>query len=495
VTLSLSRVHKQYGGRPVLDDVSLSLEPGRIRALVGENGAGKSTLVKIACGMVAPDDGSIVFDSRPVTGWSAREATRAGLGVVHQHFTLVETLTVADNVVLGREPRRGPLGLFVDRDKARERVRLLGEKHGLVIDPDRRVQSLSVGERQRVELLRVLDTGARCVLFDEPTAVLSPSEVRALLDVMRSLANSGAALLFISHKLDEVFAIADDVTVLRRGKVVLDERKESVTREQVTGAVVGGAVPELRSERAMSDGSVALSVSELECEGVRALSLSVRRGEVLGIAGVEGNGQRALFEAIAGITTIHKGTIAIDGRDCTRASALDRRRAGLGFIPEDREHTGLCGPLSIAENLFLGDPGAATGDAILSATQLRAHAVRVIERYDIRPTDPDAAVQSLSGGNAQKVLVARELERPLKALLLAQPTRGVDIGAATAIRQHLLDARDKGLAVVLVSSELDELRALSDRVAVMFRGQIVTEIPAHEASDERLGPWMIGAKS
>lgn len=492
-SLQLSRVHKQYGGRSVLDDVTLTLEPGRIRALVGENGAGKSTLVKIACGMVAPDQGALSFDSRQVTGWSAKDATHAGLGVVHQHFTLVETLTVADNVVLGREPRRGPLGLLVDRDKARERVRSLGEKHGLVIDPDRRIESLSVGERQRVELLRVLDTGAKCVLFDEPTAVLSPSEVHGLLEVMRSLAKSGAALLFISHKLDEVFAIADDVTVLRRGKVVLDERRDALSKERVTSAVVGGEVPSLRSERAQRDGAVALSVEGLECDGVRSLSLSVRSGEVLGIAGVEGNGQRALFEAIAGIAPIHRGTIAIEGRDCTVSSALDRRRAGLGFVPEDREHTGLCGPLSIAENLFLGDPAAATGDAALSLAELRANARRVIERYDIRPEDPDIAVHSLSGGNAQKVLVARELERPLKVLLLAQPTRGVDIGAATAIRQHVLDAREKGLAVVLVSSELDELRALSDRVAVMFRGALVTEMPARDASDEELGPWMIGA--
>jgi simple sugar transport system ATP-binding protein len=495
VTLTLSHVHKQYGGRTVLDDVSLALEPGRIRALVGENGAGKSTLVQIACGMVPPDGGSITFDARPVTGWSAREATRAGLGVVHQHFTLVETFTVADNVVLGREPRRGPFGLFVDRERARERVRALGEKYGLVIDPDRRVESLSVGERQRVELLRVLDAGARCILFDEPTAVLSPSEVRGLLEIMRSLAKSGAALLFISHKLDEVFAIADDITVLRRGKIVLDARTDAVSKEHVTSAVVGGAVPELRRARTPSEATVALAVTALECNGVRSVSLSVRKGEVLGIAGVEGNGQRPLLEAIAGVLPIHSGTVVIDGHDCTRASALERRRAGLGFVPEDREHSGLCGPLSIAENLSLGEPAMASGDGVLSATKLRAHATRVIERYDIRPTDPDTKVQSLSGGNAQKVLVARELERPLKVLLLAQPTRGVDIGAATAIRQRVLDARDQGLAVLLVASELDELRALSDRIAVMFRGQIVAEMPAHQASDERLGPWMIGAGS
>ncbi len=496
MTLSLSRVHKRYGPRAVLEDASLSLEPGRIRALVGENGAGKSTLVKIACGMLAPDEGALRFEQRAVTGWSAREATAAGLGVVHQHFTLVETLTVADNVVLGREPRRGPFGLLVDRDNARARVRLLGEKHGLVIDPDRRIESLSVGERQRVELLRVLDGGARCVLLDEPTAVLSPAEVRGLLDVLRSLAKSGAALLFISHKLDEVFAIADDVTVLRRGRVVLDAKASELSRDDVAKAVVGGDVPTLRSARVSeAEARVALRVDGLVCDGVDELSLSVRRGEVLGIAGVEGNGQRALFEAIAGVRAAQRGTITLGDRDATQDNALERRRAGLGFVPEDRENTGLCAALSIAENLCLGDPATATGDGALSARKLREDALRVIERYDIRPADPEAPVRSLSGGNAQKVLVARELERPLEALLLAQPTRGVDIGAATAIRQHVLDARDRGLAVVLVSSELDELRALSDRVAVIFRGKLVTEMPVHEATDERLGPWMIGANT
>jgi simple sugar transport system ATP-binding protein len=231
------------------------------------------------------------------------------------------------------------------------------------------------------------------------------------------------------------------------------------------------------------------------CDGVDELSLSVRRGEVLGIAGVEGNGQRALFEAIAGVRAAQRGTITLGDRDATQDNALERRRAGLGFVPEDRENTGLCAALSIAENLCLGDPATATGDGALSARKLREDALRVIERYDIRPADPEAPVRSLSGGNAQKVLVARELERPLEALLLAQPTRGVDIGAATAIRQHVLDARDRGLAVVLVSSELDELRALSDRVAVIFRGKLVTEMPVHEATDERLGPWMIGANT
>lgn len=496
MTLSLDHATKRYGATTVLDAVSLSLAPGRIRALVGENGAGKSTLVKVACGMIPLDAGAISFEGRPVKGWSAAEATRRGVGVLHQHFTLVDTLSVADNIVLGREPRRGPWGLWVDRESAQRRVRALGEKHGMRIDPARLAGDLAVGERQRVELLRVLDGGARCVLLDEPTAVLSPSEVRALLAVLRSLADAGSALLFISHKLDEVFAIADDVTVLRRGRVVLDRPAAALTRDEVARAVVGGEVQPLR-RRARDEGAngrgMALEVRGLACDGVRGLSLEVRAGEVLGVAGVEGNGQRALLEAIAGIRATRAGRIIVGERDVTEASALERRRAGLGFVPEDREETGLCATLSIAENLALGDPSYARGDGWLSPDALRARARAVIERYAIRPDDPDLPVRALSGGNAQKVLVARELERPLTALLLAQPTRGVDLGAATAIRQHILDARARGLGVLLVSSELDELRALSDRVAVLFRGEVVTEMPVEAATDERLGPWMIGA--
>ncbi|MBL8679640.1 MAG: ABC transporter ATP-binding protein [Myxococcales bacterium] len=494
--LALDRVHKRYGEAKVLDDVTLALVPGRIRALVGENGAGKSTLVKVACGLIAPDQGEVRYDRTTVTGWSASEATQRGVGVVHQHFTLVDTLSVADNVVLGREPRRGPLGLFVDRAAARARVAKLGKEFGLEIDPDRAAGDLAVGERQRVELLRVLDGGARCVLLDEPTAVLSPQEIRSLLDVLRSLARDGAALMFISHKLEEVFAIADDITVLRRGRIVLDAPTKELDRDAVARAVVGGDVPTVSATRTSErDETVALALTDVVCEGLRSVSLELRRGEVLGIAGVEGNGQRALFEAIAGTRPVASGRIALAGSDATRRSTLERRRAGLGYVPEDREQTGLCAALSIAENLALGATDVAEGDAVLSDEALRAKALAVIERYDVRPQDPAALVLTLSGGNAQKILVARELERSLSVLLLAQPTRGVDLGAAAAIRRRVLEARDKGLAVLLVSSELDELRTLSDRVAVMFNGRIVATMPVERATDEALGPLMIGAET
>jgi ABC-type uncharacterized transport system ATPase subunit len=495
--LELARIAKRYGGREALAGVSLALAPGRIRALVGENGAGKSTLVKVACGLVAPDEGSLAVDGAPVAGWSAQRSTRAGLGVVHQHFTLVDTMTVAENVVLGREPRTGWLGLRLDRDAARARVRALSARYGLEVDPDRIAGELTVGERQRVELLRVLDGGARCVLLDEPTAVLSPAETAGLLEIVRALARGGASVLFISHKLDEVFAVADDVTVLRRGRVELDAPREGLSRDAVVRAVVGGELAPLDARPSTTRASEppALRVEGLACEGVRGVSLAVRPGEVLGIAGVEGNGQRPLLEALAGLLPTREGTVALADRSVTTESALARRTLGLGYVPEDRLRDGLCADLSIAENLGLGDPALARGERALSQSALRERALDVIARHDIRPADPDAPVRTLSGGNAQKVLVARELERPLKVLLLAQPTRGVDLGAASAIHQRVLDARSRGLAVLLVSSELDELRALSDRVAVMYRGQLVAQMPVADASDEALGPLMIGASA
>jgi ABC-type uncharacterized transport system ATPase subunit len=491
--LELSGIEKRYGGRAALAGVSLALTPGRVRALVGENGAGKSTLVKIACGMTAADAGRIAIDGEPITGWSAARSVRAGVGVVHQHFTLVDTMTVAENVVLGREPRTGPLGLWLDRAAARSRVRACSERYGLRVDPDRVAGELTVGERQRVELLRVLDGGAQCVLLDEPTAVLSPGEVEGLLEIVRALARGGASVLFISHKLEEVFSVADDVTVLRRGQVALDAPREGLSRESVARAVVGGELAPLEVRAVTAKDARALTVDGLACDGVRGVSLSVRPGEILGIAGVEGNGQRPLLEAIAGLAPARSGTITLGERTITDAAPRTRRELGLGYVPEDRGRDGLCADLSIAENLALGDPALARGEALVSHRALRDRARDVIARYDVRPADPDALVRSLSGGNAQKILVARELERPLTVLLLAQPTRGVDLGAASAIRQHLLDARARGLAVLLVSSELDELRALCDRVAVIHRGQLVAEMPVSDARDEVLGPLMIGA--
>jgi simple sugar transport system ATP-binding protein len=488
--LSLRGISKSYGECHVLHDVVLDVAPARVHALVGENGAGKSTMIRVACGLVAADKGDVFVRGHVVRSGDARAASRAGIGVVHQHFMLVDTMTVAENVVLGAEPRR--FGFVVDRERARCAVKDLSAKYGLAVEPDAVVESLAVGERQRVELLKVLYRGARYVLLDEPTAVLSPNEIAALLDTIRGLVRGGAGVLFVSHKLDEVMAVADDVTVLRRGRVVLRTLRSETDAGAIARAVVGGEVPRVEHSAKPPREGEGLVVESISADIVRDLSLRVAPGEVLGIAGVEGNGQRTLAQAIAGLTRITRGSIRIGGRDIADASVDDRRRDGLGYVPEDREGTGLLPTLSITENLLLGDPANATRAWAMLPRDAEKQARESIARFAIRPDDPHVPVGSLSGGNAQKVLIARELTRSLRALVVAQPTRGIDLGAAVEVQRAIRRARDEGVAVLLISSDLDEIRTLSDRVAVMRGGRLVAEMPVAEASDARLGPLMIG---
>ncbi len=493
-TLRAQGLRKAYGDCVVFDGVSLTLTPGRVHALVGENGAGKSTLIRCLCGLVAPDEGTISLDDAELPRGDTRRALAAGIGVVHQHFMLAEALTVAENVVLGAEPRRGPGGLLLDRPAMDARVRSLGEARGLPVDPNARVSTLGVGERQRVEILKVLHRGATVVLLDEPTAVLSPTEVTGLLTSIRAMAQQGSAVLLVSHKLDEVFATADEITVLRRGKVVLSSAITETTREAVTTAVIGDGQHVGSGGAPTGDvaGDVVLSLRGVRGGGAGPFDVTLRAGEVLGVAGVEGNGQRALLELIAGLRPCEAGTITLAGADITTEGVAARRARGVGFVPEDREGSGLFGALTVAENLALGDVAVATRGGRFDGAKARAEATAAIERFDVRPSDPDAAVSSLSGGNQQKVLVARELARATRVLLVAQPTRGVDLLAAAVIREALGSLRAQGVAVVLVTSELDELRALSGRVMVLRSGAIVGEVPVAEATDAVLGAWMVG---
>ena len=491
--LSLDAISMSYGTRRVLENVSLAIAPGRVHALVGENGAGKSTLIRAACGLIAPDNGSVSVDGARLRRGDARAASHAGIGVVHQHFMLVEPMTVAENVALGAESTRGPFGLFLDRPKSRAAVRELGKRYGLVADPDARIETLAVGERQRVELLKVLHRGARFVLLDEPTAVLSPTEIDALLEVIRGLVRGGAGVLFVSHKLDEVLAVADEITVLRRGRIVLHRARNETDADEIARAVVGGEVPRVEaSERSLPREGTGIAVESVRTTGLRDLSLRVAPGEIVGIAGVEGNGQRPLAQAIAGLMPLSAGRIRVGDHDVSNWSVSRRRSEGLGYVPEDREATGLLAALSIAENLALGDPRTVTRSLGLVPHDTRDRARMLIAQYGIRPDDPNAVVGSLSGGNAQKVLIARELSRSLKALVVAQPTRGIDLGAAVEVQRAIRRARDQGVAVLLVSSDLDEIRTLADRVAVMRGGELVAEMPVSEASDARLGPLMVG---
>jgi ABC-type uncharacterized transport system ATPase subunit len=494
-SLRLEGIARTYGARPVLEGVSLGVEAGRVTALVGENGAGKSTLLKIAAGLVGPDRGEVRVDDRVLPTADPLAAQAAGIGVVHQHFMLVDTLSVADNVALGLEPRRGPLGLRIDRAAARARVVALSARHGLPVNPDALTGALSVGERQRVEILKVLYRGARVVLLDEPTAVLSPTEVHALLDTVRALAAEGVGVLLVSHKLDEVYAVADTVAVLRRGKIVREGPTATLSRAEVAAAVVGEgrtlAAPPPRARPPRADRAVGLRIEGLVAPGIHGVDLAVAPGEIVGLAGVEGNGQRDLAACVAGVATATAGRTTLDGADITAWSVAQRRGAGLGWVPEDREGRGLLPELTVAENLALGDPDLVAGTGAYDPRATRDAARALLARFQVRPADPDAPLRDLSGGNQQKVLLGRELGRPLKALVVAQPTRGVDLAARAEIHAALGEARDAGVAVLLISSDLDELRALCTRVAVLRRGRVVGEVPVEEATDTKLGAWMV----
>jgi general nucleoside transport system ATP-binding protein len=494
VQLSLQSVTRSYAARRVLDDVSLTVDSGCITALVGENGAGKSTLIRVASGLVAPDSGLVSVDNVGLASGDAQAHIRAGIGVVHQHFMLVSSMTVADNICLGAEPRTGVLGILVDRARVRREVLALCEKHKIVVNPDARVESLAVGERQRVEILKVLYRGAKILLLDEPTAVLSPREITTLLDTIRGLAQAGTAVLFVSHKLDEVFAVADTVTVLRRGKIVFSQLMDKTTKTEVAETITEHthSTQTAPSERVRSNHEM-LSLHRVNAEGLTAVTLQVRAGEVLGIAGVEGNGQRSLASVIAGLIPVSHGSLSLNGVDVTHANVASRRRQGVGYVPEDREGSGLVASLTVAENVMLGDPAEATEGGRFNRTKALERARAVIQRFHVRPDDPSAFVSELSGGNQQKVLMGRELARELKVLVIAQPTRGVDLGASRDIHHALLEARSHGVAIVLITSELDELRALSDRIAVMRGGTIVGEITPAEATDTRLSDLMVGA--
>jgi ABC-type uncharacterized transport system ATPase subunit len=469
-----------------------------VHALLGENGAGKSTLMNVVYGLTRPDAGEIVFDRRPVTIGSPTDAIRLGIGMVHQHFMLVPPLTVAENVILGHETaRRGALDLA----EARRRVSALARRHGLEVDPAARVEDLSVGLQQRVEILKALYRGARLLILDEPTSVLTPQEAERLFDVVRQLTAQGSAVIFITHKLGEVMEVADRITVMRRGRVVADTTPAESGPADLARLMVGRPVLLRVEKRPAHPGRPVLSVRGLTVEddrhqvAVNGVDLEVRAGEIVGLAGVEGNGQEELVEAIAGLRPLRAGRVAIGGRDLTRSGARRVLRTGLGFIPADRHRMGAILELTVADNLVLPEydrPPFARG--LLRRFQaVWQHAVRVIEEFDIRAESPAQPLGSLSGGNQQKVVVAREIGGSPAVLVASQPTRGVDVGSIEFIHRQLVARRDTGLAVLLVSSELDEVLSLSDRVAVIYRGRIVAVLEGDAVERERIGLLMAGA--
>ena len=477
--------------------MDLVVEWGEVHALLGENGAGKSTLMNVVYGLSHPDSGEIVYDGEPVVIRRPEDAIRRGIGMVHQHFMLIPPLTVAENVVLGHESAR--LGMM-DLGAASRMVRELSQRYGLEVDPEARVLDLSVGLQQRVEILKALYRGARLLILDEPTAVLTPQEIERLFEIVNNLKAEGKAVIFITHKLAEVMRIADQITVMRRGKVVATKAPGETSPPDLARLMVGRPVL-LRVEKGPAHpGEVLLEVDGLTVEddhhhmAVDGVALAVRAGEILGVAGVEGNGQTELVEAIVGLRPARAGRVTIAGRDMTHATT-HRRLHDLSHIPADRQQMGVILDMSVADNLVLPtyDRAPFARGLVRVLDAIRSFAARTIKTYDIRVERPEQRTGSLSGGNQQKVVVARELATDPKILIAAQPTRGVDVGSIEFIHRRIVDQRDRGLAVLLVSSELDEVLSLSDRVAVIYRGRIAAVLEGDQIERERIGLLMAGA--
>lgn len=485
--VELRGITVEFPGTLANDRVDLTVRRGEIHALMGENGAGKSTLMSVLYGLQRPDAGQILLDGREVSFASPSEAIAAGLGMVHQSFKLFPSFTVAENVVFAAEPRRFGLS---DRREALRRVAALAEEHGLAVDPAAKVGDLPVGVRQRVEILKLLHRGARTLILDEPTAVLTPAEADALFGVLRSLAAEGRTVLLVTHKLREVMEGSDAVTVLRDGRVAARMRTAGTSADGIAAAMTGRAVELDRTHPAGAPGAEVLSVSGLTAAGVRDVSLTVRAGEIVGVAGVAGNGQSELIEAVTGLRPLTAGRVTLAGRDVTDATVAGRRAAGLAYVPEDRSAVGTAPGATIAENLAMGHH---RGHGMLRPAWLRAHARALIERFGIKAASTGHAARSLSGGNLQKLVIGRELAHGSPLLIVEQPTRGVDIGAVQTIHDHLIAHRDAGHAVLLVSAELSEIRSLADRVLVMYEGEVVAEYARAEADERTLGLAMAGA--
>lgn len=501
--IRMEGIDKYFGAIAANRGASLEVASGEIHALVGENGAGKSTLMRILGGLMKPDAGRVEVNGRDVTGWSTGDAIQSGIGIVHQHFMLVPTLTVAENLVLGSEPTRNGI---LDYGRAAESVRTLSAETGLTVDPSRKIAELSVGEAQKVEILKVLFRGAKILVLDEPTAVLSPPEVRELWTVLRGLRDKGDTIVLITHRLDEVVDLTDTITVMRAGTTVERIRTADTTPAQIARSMVGRDVSLSAGKRVGAAGGVeirtnrGLEVQNLAIIGSRgtrvvdSLTFTVKPGEILGIAGVEGNGQTELIEGLAGLRPVAEGRILIDAVDITAHPVATRHDEGLSHIPEDRHRRGLILEYPVADNLILGVQDRFTSRKIIDREAVRTNASERIRAFDIRPPNPTLAARALSGGNQQKVVIAREMSRNFSVLLASQPTRGVDVGAIEFIHRHLLEARAAGKAILLVSAELNEVLALSDRIAVMYRGKLAVVMSAADATEDVLGEYMIGAK-
>jgi ABC-type uncharacterized transport system ATPase subunit len=498
LAVEMRGITKAWPGVVANDHVDLSVRAGEIHALVGENGAGKSTLMNILYGLIHADSGEILINGSPARIGGPRDAIALGIGMVHQHFMLIPVFTVGENIMLGREPVAA--GGFYDYAKATKEIVELTRRYGLALDPDARTGDLPVGLQQRAEIVKVLYRGANILILDEPTGVLTPQETKELFVVLKGLVKEGKTIIFISHKLKEVLEISDRITVMRRGKVVGHLVTKQTNEQDIATLMVGRAVLLRVDKKPSKPGQVTFKVENLTAnsdrgvQALRGISFELRQGEILGIAGVEGNGQSELVEVLAGTRRATGGKVLLGDRDVTLASAREEREAGVGHIPEDRRGSGLVLHFSVAENLVLGrerSPQFAWNELVLRLRAIFEWAVRLVKEFDIRTPSIETQASALSGGNQQKIIVAREMGSRPKVLLASQPTRGVDIGAIEFIHRRLVAERDEGTAVLLVSAELDEVTSLSDRIAVMYEGRIVSIEPAG-TPEERLGLLMTG---
>jgi general nucleoside transport system ATP-binding protein len=496
--LELRGITKQFPGVLANDHIDFDLRRGEVHALLGENGAGKSTLMSILYGLYTADSGEILMNGDPVGISSPKDAINLGIGMVHQHFMLIPVMTVTENIVLANEPVHA--GVLLDESTAERRVAEVARSFKFAVDPHARVESITVGQQQRVEIMKALYRNADIVILDEPTAVLTPQEAQELFEILQTLTREGISIIFITHKLNEVLEIADRITVLRRGKKVETIPREGATEDSLARAMVGREVL-LRVEKTpASPGDVLLQVGDLQVrddrglDAVRGVSFDVGAGEIVGIAGVDGNGQSELIDALTGLRSVAGGSIIVHGDDLTRASAREALDAGIGHIPEDRHRRGLVLDFNLAENLVLHDYGKEPFSRLgwINPRRWFRWAAGLLREFDVRGGGPTTRAGSLSGGNQQKVVVAREVSRDPSVLIAAQPTRGLDVGAIEFVHRRLVEQRDAGKAVLLVSLELEEILSLSDRILVLYEGRIVAEFPP-DVSEEEVGIAMTGA--
>ena len=498
--ISMKNIHKSFGDKEVLKGVNFDLHKCEVHALLGENGAGKTTLMNILYGMFGQNDGDIFIKGEDIINNSPRKAIALGVGMVHQHFMLIEPFTATENIILGYE---GDGGIFINRKKAREDIKKLSEDYGLYIDPDSKVEDISVGQQQRVEILKALYHGADVLIFDEPTAVLTPQEIEEFIEIVGKLTEMGKSIIIITHKLDEIRAMADSCTIIRRGefidKVKVSEVDENILAEKMVGRDVSFNV----TKEDIELGEEILNIENLwvkdnrKIDKVKGLNLSIRKGEILGIAGVDGNGQSELIDAIYGMRKIEKGKVTFKESDITGKTPREILDMGMTQIPEDRQKRGLVLEYSIKDNLILEsvDKDQFSKNGILDFRKIENNANNLIEKFDIRPRDINELAGSLSGGNQQKVIIAREISSNPDLLIAAQPTRGLDVGAIEFIHQYLVELRNQGKAVLLISFQLDEVMDLSDRIAVIYDGKIVGELNPKDTDEFEIGRLMAGGKN